>query len=142
MLQKNYNKKICSFDFFFFMYRVFTKILNSSSVFVYFHIDNKKIVSLAPNQHIRWFLKDHETKLCITGINYILKYIQIENVYFNITLILQFYCSQYYRFFWSSKSRLDEHYIVHLQFWMDVYFYLNSASPILLLEIKTFILHF
>ncbi len=41
---------------------------------------------------LEWFLKDHVTlkieeiklkiQICITGINYILKYIQIENSYF------------------------------------------------------------
>ncbi len=41
-----------------------------------------------------WFLKDHVTmktgvmmlkiQLCITGINYILKYIKIENGYFKL----------------------------------------------------------
>ncbi len=43
---------------------------------------------------LEWFLKDHVTlktgvmmlkiQLCITGINYILKYIQIENSYFKL----------------------------------------------------------
>ncbi len=42
---------------------------------------------------LEWFLKDHVTlkpgvmmlkiQRCITGINYILNYIQIENSYFN-----------------------------------------------------------
>ncbi len=43
---------------------------------------------------LEWFLKDHVTlktgvmilkiQLCITGIYYFLKYIQIENVYFKV----------------------------------------------------------
>ncbi len=43
---------------------------------------------------LEWFLKDHVTlktevmmlkiQLCITGINYILKYIKIENSYFKL----------------------------------------------------------
>ncbi len=53
LLQKKFYYKKSVLLIFFFMYRVSTKILSSSSVFVCFHIDNKKIVSLAPNQHIR-----------------------------------------------------------------------------------------
>ncbi len=39
--------------------------------------------------HAEWFLKDHgvillKIQLCITGINYILKYTKMENVYFKL----------------------------------------------------------
>ncbi len=55
----------------------------------------------AVNQHIRMISEDHVTlklciQLCITGINYVLKYITIENSYFsynNVFMILQ--CLQY-----------------------------------------------
>ncbi len=49
---------------------------------------------VAANQHIRMISEDHVTlktevmmlkiQLCITEINYILKYIQIENMYFKL----------------------------------------------------------
>ncbi len=57
----------------------------------------------AVNQYIRMISEDHVTlktgvmmlkvQLCITGINYILKYITIENSYYsfnNVFMILQF----------------------------------------------------
>ncbi len=50
---------------------------------------------------LEWFLKDHVTlktgvmmlkiQLCITGINYILKYIHVENTSFKLNNISQFY---------------------------------------------------
>ncbi len=49
---------------------------------------------------LEWFLKDHVTlktgvmmlkiQLCITEINYILKYIHVENTYFKLNNISQF----------------------------------------------------
>ncbi len=58
-----------------------------------FNIDNNNNIKCwAANQHIRMISEgsrdtkgwsnDAEIQLCITGINYILQYIQIENCYF------------------------------------------------------------
>jgi len=68
------------------MITVFTKILNSSTIF---NIDNLQKISI-----LEWFLKDHVTlktgvmmlkiSFAITEINYILKYINIENIYFKL----------------------------------------------------------
>ncbi len=68
---------------------VCTKILSGATVF---NIDNNKKCFLSTNQHIRMisggscdtedWRNDAEIQLCITGINYILKYIGLENSYF------------------------------------------------------------
>ncbi len=52
----------------------FTKILSSTN----FNIENK----YSQNLHKMNSAKLLKIQLCITGINYILKYIQIENNYF------------------------------------------------------------
>ncbi len=67
---------------------VFCKKINSITIF---NIDNKKCL-LSSNQHIRMISEksrdtedwsnDAGNSVCITGINYILKYIQIENCFF------------------------------------------------------------
>ncbi len=54
----------------------------------------KSCISWVPNQHIRMISEgscdtedwsnDAENSACITGINYILKYIQIEKCYFKL----------------------------------------------------------
>ncbi len=49
-----------------------------------------------------------EIQLCFTGINYILKYIKIENCYCN----LQYYFTKLqfvFLYFWSNRFSLDEH---------------------------------
>ncbi len=70
---------------------VFTKILSSTTVF---NIDNNKNVFELQISILEWFPKDHVTlktevimlkiQLYITGINYNLKYIKIENSYFKL----------------------------------------------------------
>ncbi len=44
-------------------------------------------------------------QLCITGINYILKYIKIVNI-LNSNNILQ---NDFFLYFWSNRYSLDEH---------------------------------
>ncbi len=66
---------------------VSTQIWSSSTVFI---IDNNKMFLEQQISILEYFLKDHVTlkmlkiQLCITEINYILKYIQIEKSYFKL----------------------------------------------------------
>ncbi len=46
-------------------------------------------------------------QLCITEINYVLKYIKIETIILYCNNIFQYYC--FFLFFCSNKCRLDEH---------------------------------
>ncbi len=91
---------------------VYTKIFWSNFFSTLIIIRN---VSWAANQHIRMISEDHVTlktgvmmlkiQIYITGINYILKYIQIE-VILNCNNITQYYC--FYCIFWSNKCSLGE----------------------------------
>ncbi len=70
--------------------RIFTKIWNTA----FFQLILMRDVSWAENQHIRIISEGScdtedwrnyaENSALITGINYILKYIQIENSYFKL----------------------------------------------------------
>ncbi len=80
---------------------VSTKLYSSSTVF---NIEKNYTFFWASDQHIRMISEDHVTlktgvimlkiQLCITGINYIVKYIQIVNSlnYNKISQCYSFYC--------------------------------------------------
>ncbi len=91
---------------------VSTKILSSTTVF---NINNN--VKCFLSSKIRMISEDHVTlktgvmiqkiQRCITGIHYILRCIQIENSYFKLLNIWQYY-SFYCIYFWSNKFSPDE----------------------------------